>query len=663
MESKPLKIDNLEYIDSLRWIAILMVLMVHFSQLIPSNIRLPLILNNFFSYWQYGVILFFIVSAYTLFRSLNLRNEINFKNFFMRRFFRIAPLYYIMIILVIIYVKIFSPILDPLIYDISFNNFILHIIFINSLFNIDKLNVFIWWEWTIFTEVWFYLILPFIYLYKKHINIYFFISVIINILLTLYIINYNITWINQIIIYFSPFFHFSAFFIWCLIYKNENNEKINNFFIKYKNYILSFIISILLILSYNTSQRIEIYLIILTLLWLFFMLIKNNQIKIFDNYILRFIWKISFSLYLIHLFVLQFIWPKMIILKEFNIFITFTILISIIMILSYLSYYLIEINFINFWKKILKKMNMKNKILLSICIPTYNRADCLKTCLDSIVKQKWFNENIEIILSDNWSKDNTFEIISKFLEKYKNINYYKNETNLWFDKNLDIVVSKANWKYCMILWDDDWLIEWVLLTIINILNRNNIYYYLSNSWWYDINLKEKITLSPNLNYKNELNNYSTLKEFIKTIEKYPVNTVWYFWWMSWQIFLRKKWIEYIERIQFIWTQTIHLFVLLHIMKDEKFSIIWTPIIKARADNVRWELAGMNKAIQRELFTLNTFKWIAKEYNIKYSKLKIHLIFIINYIKNSIIWFIKKYILKDSKQIYKIKIFLNKIYKK
>ena len=71
-----------------------------------------------------------------------------------------------------------------------------------------------------------------------------------------------------------------------------------------------------------------------------------------------------------------------------------------------------------------------NKILLSICIPTYNREKCLQQCLDSIVNQKAFNANIEIVISDNASSDNTDELVKKYQEKYTNISYKKNKENL-----------------------------------------------------------------------------------------------------------------------------------------------------------------------------------------------------------------------------------------
>ncbi len=81
--------------------------------------------------------------------------------------------------------------------------------------------------------------------------------------------------------------------------------------------------------------------------------------------------------------------------------------------------------------------------LLSICIPTYNRADVLKQCLTKYTSEKIFLETdlIEIIISDNCSTDNTKEICSEFTNRFSNkIKYYRNAKNI-LDKNFTKVLS------------------------------------------------------------------------------------------------------------------------------------------------------------------------------------------------------------------------------
>src|SRR5690349_748407 len=92
--------NKLGYIDLLRGIAILGVLMIHTggqtdATYMPETVR-TIILNG-----RMGVHLFYFASAFTIF--LSYQNRYNkelhpVKNFFVRRFFRIAPLYYIAVI-------------------------------------------------------------------------------------------------------------------------------------------------------------------------------------------------------------------------------------------------------------------------------------------------------------------------------------------------------------------------------------------------------------------------------------------------------------------------------------------------------------------------------------------------------------------------------------
>ena len=58
---------------------------------------------------------------------------------------------------------------------------------------------------------------------------------------------------------------------------------------------------------------------------------------------------------------------------------------------------------------------MENKQpLLSICIPTYNRAEYLEGALKNIVTDSAFDSRVEVIISDNASTDNTQEVGKKY---------------------------------------------------------------------------------------------------------------------------------------------------------------------------------------------------------------------------------------------------------
>src|SRR4030042_2276184 len=101
-----------------------------------------------------------------------------------------------------------------------------------------------------------------------------------------------------------------------------------------------------------------------------------------------------------------------------------------------------------------------NQKLLSICVPTYNREDCLKRLLDNIIPQVLESkEKIEVCISNNASTDNTKKIVMMFKEKYTDLlKYSENKENLGFDRNVLRVVNMAEGEFIWTLSDDDLIV-------------------------------------------------------------------------------------------------------------------------------------------------------------------------------------------------------------
>ena len=104
------------------------------------------------------------------------------------------------------------------------------------------------------------------------------------------------------------------------------------------------------------------------------------------------------------------------------------------------------------------------KKLLTICLPTYNRANVLSESLEHIVSQIT-DENktkVEILVSDNCSTDNTPEVVKSFIERGIPIVYNRNSENLGSDGNFLYCINNASGKYIWLLGDDDYLVEGTL---------------------------------------------------------------------------------------------------------------------------------------------------------------------------------------------------------
>jgi len=90
--------------------------------------------------------------------------------------------------------------------------------------------------------------------------------------------------------------------------------------------------------------------------------------------------------------------------------------------------------------------------LVTIGIPTYNRADSyLINAIHSAVNQTY--SNIEIIISDNASTDNTETIVKGFCDPW--IRYFKQSSNIGGPNNVDFCVEQARGDYFILLHDDD----------------------------------------------------------------------------------------------------------------------------------------------------------------------------------------------------------------
>jgi len=99
---------------------------------------------------------------------------------------------------------------------------------------------------------------------------------------------------------------------------------------------------------------------------------------------------------------------------------------------------------------------MLNHITLSIVIPTYNRAEFLRTLLHSIAQDMLpWPHDLELIISDNASTDTTAEVVAHFCEAGVPIHYRINETNIGGDANISGCFNLANGKYLWVIGDDE----------------------------------------------------------------------------------------------------------------------------------------------------------------------------------------------------------------
>ncbi|SMG16801.1 glycosyltransferase family 2 protein [Fibrobacter sp. UWB13] len=164
---------------------------------------------------------------------------------------------------------------------------------------------------------------------------------------------------------------------------------------------------------------------------------------------------------------------------------------------------------------------MTKQPLLSICIPTWNRAKILSISLNSFCEQlaSIDSSEIEIFVSDNASDDDTPQVVQSFIDQGLPITYNRNPENVGAAGNFIKCMQWASGKYIWLLGDDDLLKDGSISYILDLI-RNGDYGLIHLSV-----LKNKDNLP-------ETQEYSDCDDFWKAIS---------FWvtFMSGSIFLKE----------------------------------------------------------------------------------------------------------------------------
>jgi len=92
--------------------------------------------------------------------------------------------------------------------------------------------------------------------------------------------------------------------------------------------------------------------------------------------------------------------------------------------------------------------------LVSILIPTYNSEKFVARAIESAIGQSY--SNIEIVVVDNASFDETLSVVDSYVKKYPNISVYRNGINIGPVNNWRRCVDKASGEYACLLFSDDW---------------------------------------------------------------------------------------------------------------------------------------------------------------------------------------------------------------
>ena len=115
--------------------------------------------------------------------------------------------------------------------------------------------------------------------------------------------------------------------------------------------------------------------------------------------------------------------------------------------------------------------------LVSVGVPTYNSDKRIVTALTSVLNQKY--PNLEIIISDNCSTDNTQAVCAELCKHNQAIHYFRQKENIGLVRNFEFVLSQASGGLFMWIADDDSLEPGILHKYVDFLTTHPGYSLVS----------------------------------------------------------------------------------------------------------------------------------------------------------------------------------------
>lgn len=107
-------------------------------------------------------------------------------------------------------------------------------------------------------------------------------------------------------------------------------------------------------------------------------------------------------------------------------------------------------------------------LTLSVCIATHNRGAFIGETLESIVSQA--TEQVEIVVLDGASTDNTSDIIRSWQGRFPRLRYIRQDSNMGVDHDFAEAVRLAEGEYCWLFSDDDVLKPGAISAVLEAIN-------------------------------------------------------------------------------------------------------------------------------------------------------------------------------------------------
>lgn len=151
--------------------------------------------------------------------------------------------------------------------------------------------------------------------------------------------------------------------------------------------------------------------------------------------------------------------------------------------------------------------------LLTIAIPTWNRAEFLALNLDQLLREgRDYWDRVEVLISDNASADNTSQVVADAIKRGVPVRYIRNTENIGSDANIAQCFNLARGSFVVIMGDDDLFVDGALHFLLAHLDAEKCGVVCVRPYGFEANFRKE---SPG--HGGKARAFSDAGEFLATI--------------------------------------------------------------------------------------------------------------------------------------------------
>lgn len=215
---------------------------------------------------------------------------------------------------------------------------------------------------------------------------------------------------------------------------------------------------------------------------------------------------------------------------------------------------------------------------LSICIATFNRAPYLRETLLNLQTQ--VTKEVEVVIVDGASTDNTPQVIQEFQTQFAHFNYVRLTAKGGVDQDYAHAVELAKGDYVWLFTDDDLLKPEAIATLLEAVHHNYSLIILNaevcNSDFQDVLLPSRLKFSERREYEAGLSGQARLLAEVSD----------YMSFIGGVIIRRELWAQR-DKVRYFGTEFVHIGVIFQAPLPSPTLVIAKPYISIRYGNAQW----------------------------------------------------------------------------